>query len=100
MNNQVSVSQLRDQISSCERKLQADWSACVSEGERVTWFMFAFRAFSALADMRCKTAKADDVLRRERVADAFSTHCIKHEKIWQKARDRVRANKDLMEASA
>lgn len=86
-SNNLSVADFRDLIRRCEDNLSQHWNSCVFECEKITWFLSSFRTFNELTNSKCRTAKPEDIDRREIVFDRFSKHFMKHEEIWRKARN-------------
>lgn len=82
----VPISDFRDQIDFTFDAINSHWQACVSEQERVQWFVYAIRRFNSLSQIDCKRAKPSDRHSYECVFDLFANHCEKHFVIWLKAR--------------
>lgn len=82
----VSVGDFREQIEACEERMRYHWQSCVTDNERINWFVISFRAFTCLREMVCPRAKQSDIDRMERVFDQFATFSAHHEQLWLAAR--------------
>ena len=65
----VKVSEFREQIRHLERVINYDAKMCVGEKEIANCVRIAKRVGADLIDMECKTAKPEDLLRKEVALD-------------------------------
>ncbi len=86
----VNVEKYRAQIEACQNRLSIHWHSCVTDGERINWFVASFKSFQSLAEMYCSTATQSDINMKENVRDEFAAHCSKHEPLWLCARAAVK----------
>ena len=82
----VKVAEFRNLIDMAFDSINIHWNSCVSDQERIFWFVSSFERFNNLSKVVCSTAKDQDKRRFEQVLDLFSTHCQLHEKLWVKSR--------------